>query len=485
MIFRQPDYVYEDLRFGRTLDTAKGRYDTLGTIKALALDEVAGEQTRLMYVALTRAKHHCALWWANGQDAHRTALAKVLFARNTDNGAIDPALFEHDGVSVPTDSECVDLLERVFRGGTGASCQITDINSTLASWKGEVKQEEAPLHVALLNRPLVRLQHRWSFSAMIPNQEYVANPDDDALGDAGAFDETLRELSATVPLGAIGAATDLPLGAMPAGAAFGTCVHEIFEHLDFADTALESSLHQIVEEAVRWHGIPADSYELVAGLTKVIESPLGFPLDNRPLRSFGRVDRLDELRFELRLGDGVEHSAPPTNRDIGRLVMHYIEADHPIYGWAERLANEQHVLNLTGHLTGSIDLVLRLRSDEKEPKDRFFIADYKTNSLAPRGRLPLLDDYHPDKLPAAMEEHEYPLQALLYSVVLHRYLRWKLDDYDPECHLGGIAYLFVRGMAGSSTPIVDGNPYGVFNWKLPVGLIEELSSLLHGKVGAR
>ena len=47
-----------------------------------------------------------------------------------------------------------------------------------------------------------------------------------------------------------------------------------------------------------------------------------------------------------------------------------------------------------------------------------------------------------------MVEHDYPLQALLYSVALHRYLRWRLPGYRPADHLGGVAYLFVRGMTG-------------------------------------
>ena len=57
-----------------------------------------------------------------------------------------------------------------------------------------------------------------------------------------------------------------------------------------------------------------------------------------------------------------------------------------------------------------------------------------------------------------MAAHDYPLQALLYSVALHRYLRWRIADYDPTVHLGGVAYLFVRGMVGPDTPVVDGAP---------------------------
>jgi exodeoxyribonuclease V beta subunit len=48
--------------------------------------------------------------------------------------------------------------------------------------------------------------------------------------------------------------------------------------------------------------------------------------------------------------------------------------------------------------------------------------------------------------------------------------------------LGGVLYLFVRGMCGPDTPVVDGSPCGVFGWQPPPGLVEELSRLLAGGV---
>ena len=38
--------------------------------------------------------------------------------------------------------------------------------------------------------------------------------------------------------------------------------------------------------------------------------------------------------------------------------------------------------------------------------------------------------------PRRCSARHYPLQALLYLVALHRYLRWRLPGYDPERHLG-------------------------------------------------
>ena len=50
-----------------------------------------------------------------------------------------------------------------------------------------------------------------------------------------------------------------------------------------------------------------------------------------------------------------------------------------------------------------------------------------------------------------MEAAHYPLQALLYTVALHRYLRWRIPGYDPERILGGALYLFLRGMSSPHT----------------------------------
>ena len=70
-----------------------------------------------------------------------------------------------------------------------------------------------------------------------------------------------------------------------------------------------------------------------------------------------------------------------------------------------------------------------------------------------------------------MQRAHYALQALLYTVALHRYLRWRLPGYDPERHLAGVLYLFLRGMTGADTPRVDGEPCGVFAWRPPGALV--------------
>ncbi len=93
-------------------------------------------------------------------------------------------------------------------------------------------------------------------------------------------------------------------------------------------------------------------------------------------------------------------------------------------------------------------------------------------------------DYTPARLAEAMLESDYPLQALLYSVALHRYLRWRQPGYAPEQHLGGVLYLYLRGMCGPQTPVVDGQPCGVFAWRPPAALVTELSDAAGRRPGA-
>ena len=72
-----------------------------------------------------------------------------------------------------------------------------------------------------------------------------------------------------------------------------------------------------------------------------------------------------------------------------------------------------------------------------------------------------------------MNHHHYFLQYHIYTVALHRYLRWKLQEAytskaDYERFFGGVYYLFLRGMQPESTN-------GVFFDRPPYELIEALS----------
>ena len=83
---------------------------------------------------------------------------------------------------------------------------------------------------------------------------------------------------------------------------------------------------------------------------------------------------------------------------------------------------------------------------------RFLVVDYKTNWLGPRRRAAQRLALPAGGAGAEMQRDHYPLQAILYMVALHRYLRWRMPGYDPATNLAGVLYLFLRGMVGPGTP---------------------------------
>jgi exodeoxyribonuclease V beta subunit len=231
-------------------------------------------------------------------------------------------------------------------------------------------------------------------------------------------------------------------------------------------------------------------------LAAAIRSPLG-PLTGRTadgrwrrLADVPRGHRLDELDFELPLAGGDAGQRGGTAVALSHLADLLdrpaadggLADDDPLRlaGYADRLRTPGFELDLRGYLGGSIDLVLRVEGEAGA--DRFLVCDHKSNRLG--GDAVTQGAYRPAALVDAMIHHDYPLQALLYSVALHRFLRWRVDGYDPEVHLGGVLYLFLRGMAGPDTPEVDGGPCGVFAWHPPAAVIVDLSDLLDGSAAA-
>ncbi len=308
-------------------------------------------------------------------------------------------------------------------------------------------------------------------SSIVPRPGSV-DPADPSVSDSGAGDEQ-ADWDPEADPGAVtpdagrsdarsdAARSDRPapvsvLSDLPAGTAFGTLVHSVLEEVDFAAADLVDQLDAEVGRQLEWRSmdltplgasVPAPEEGrrlLVDGLRAAIETPLGPLCGGARLADIPAGDRLDEMSFDLRLATG----GPVADvRRIGDVILSYLDPGDPLRPWALDLAAGAIDVPLAGHLTGSIDLVMRVGARSGPP--RFVVADYKTNALHRRGVPARPDDYGRLRLAEAMAEHDYPLQALLYSVALHRYLRWRLPDYRPDTHLGGVVYLFLRGMCGA------------------------------------
>ena len=446
--------------------------------------ELRGEELRLAYVALTRAKHQAVVWWAPTWDSRDSSLCRLLFFRNPQTGEVYPA-----GEEPPADEVAEARFEALAAAVPGCISveRVVDEPSTVV-WVGSA--DRAPTPDALAARRFDRtLDPRWrrtSYSAITegahearvasePEVAVVADevaPEDGSHHgagghDGGAADDALR-------------AVPLPLGSMAAGADVGTFVHGIFEGCDFAAPDLVVELEAAYEEqSAREFVHLRDPAAVLDGLRAAIETPLGSVVGGIRLRDIGRRDRIDELSFELPLVGGDAPTSVLTVAAIGDLLSAHLPADDVLRPYAEHLHDPVLQNELRGYLTGSLDLTLRT------PDGRYAVVDYKTNRLGRRDEELTAWHYRPAALVEAMFEAHYPLQALLYTVALHRYLRWRLVGYSPERHLAGVLYLFVRGMVGVDTPLVDGHPCGVFSWRPPSSLVVALSDLFdRGAVAA-
>ena len=425
--------------------------------------ELAGEDLRLAYVALTRAEHQAVLWWAGSYDTRDAPLTRLLFSRAED-GTVAPT-----GRSTPTDDEAWERLEALAAEAPGCVAVERSALGRPASWSAPLEPTPA-LQAAAFARGLDHGWRRTSYSDITAeaHEAWVGSePEGEQLADEPPAPEEP----------APGADPDgLPLAAMPAGARMGTVVHEVFEAVDFAAADLERELAAALAPAARRRGVELeDPAAVVAGLAAALRTPLGPLVDGRRLCDVAAADRLDELTFELPLVGGDDPSAELAVRAIGDVLRAHLPAGDPLAAYAGRLDDPALRAHVRGYLTGSIDLVVRL-----DRGARFAIADYKTNWLAPPGEPLAAAHHHPRALAAEMQRAHYGLQALLYTVALHRYLRWRLPGYAPEHHLAGVLYLFVRGMTGPDTPVADGTPHGVFAWKPPAALVCALSDVLDG-----
>jgi exodeoxyribonuclease V beta subunit len=248
----------------------------------------------------------------------------------------------------------------------------------------------------------------------------------------------------------------------------------VLEALD--DAADEAAVRAAVAAASARAAPVLDGAALADALLTALATPLGALAGDLALREVEARDRLPELDFELPLSGGDDpFPAEVLLRDLVPLWRAHVPAG-PLSTYADVLADLPPA-PLRGYLTGSIDAVLRVR-DASGP--RYLVVDYKTNRLGGQDEPLTAWHYRPAAMEAAMVEAHYPLQALLYAVALHRYLRWRQPGYDPARHQGGVLYLFLRGMSGPGVLDAAGAAPGVFAWRPPAGLVTGLSDLLAG-----
>lgn len=430
----------------------------------IATAEAGGEARRLLYVALTRARHRTVVWWLAGSSAParaRDELTGLLLDRDDDHRLIQRPRAVRD-----SDAACYSMggdealgamrwhFAALHEAGLievealGATEQVGRAERASSAMRGLAPIDR--LATATMRRTLSVREQRCSFSSLTAGLHDHAVSLDEAVGDAGASDEAGPPDLDNAPEGGDDDAFD-----GMRGTEFGSAVHEALEAALSrpAGASFDEVATAALDEALSLRSLSATA-TVTGSLLRAASAPIA---GGRALRDLERTDVATELRFSMPVADGV------TVASIGSLLAD-ADCDGPYGAWWASAGAQPSSRALAEALVGSIDLVTTLGTTT-----RYVVIDYKTNLCA-------ADDggYTASGLAAAMRRAAYPLQAAIYLVALHRYLRWRVRDYDPTRHLGGAHYLFLRGMR-------PGTDDGVSSWAPPGAAIASLSDHLAGR----
>lgn len=441
-------------------------------VERLGRKETASDDSRLTYVALTRAQSQVVAWWSPAHGEPNGGLSRLLRGRRPGQSAV-PDRCEPQKI---TDDEAWERLrEWQDAGGPVVEESVIAAAPTMPGHRAP-----SDLGTRHFHRAIDTAWRRTSYSGLIRTAERTTGVSSEP--ELTELDDEVHDLPLTGPE----ASSDMPspMAELPTGAQFGTLVHAVLETTDPFATDLAAELEAQIAVHSTWWPVEVPASQLATAMVPMHDTPLGPLAAGLTLRQIGLPDRLRELDFEFPLAGGDVRGADADTRlaDVGRLLRAHLRVDDPLASYPDRLMGDTlGNQSLRGYLSGSVDAVLRI---PHESGHRYVVVDYKTNWLGEPDRPLTAADYTPLRMAEAMLHSDYPLQALLYSVVLHRFLRWRQPGYDPGRHLGGVLYLFLRGMCGPDTPTIGGHPAGVFSWAPPPELVTALSDLLDARAAA-
>ncbi len=418
---------------------------------ALARREKAAENVRLLYVALTRARHRCVIVWGGFYGSHRSPLAYLLGSPLVDGAwPWDPEQVAGKVKALDDEAMLAWLRER----GEGA-WTIAPLDPTPGVPYRAPPAPEVDLRARQPALAIDRSRRTASFTTMVTDREL-------SLAEAAEGrdrDEQEEEASALAP--ATTGEGIVPLAEFPRGAKAGNFFHDILEHLDFR--AAPEARQELVDTKLAAYGYSLEEWSAPVGevLAGILRTPLSADAPGLCLGNVSNDRRRNELEFILPTAGGEQDDAIALTRErLAAMFRGHGEGLPP--GYPERI-DRLGFTPLRGFLKGFIDLVF-------VHDDRWYLVDYKTNHLGED-----LGAYAPHSLAEAMGEDHYVLQYHLYAVALVRHLRRTLPGFDYERDFGGVMYLFLRGMTPQS-----GATRGVYFDRPPLRRVEALSTLLRG-----
>lgn len=371
--------------------------------------ETMSEEIRLFYVAITRAKHRCYMFWTNTKNIKNSAPGFLI------HGLVDDEIVRMiknvaQDDSLNSSGLLADLKEFSLHDGLIEISTEVSTDSTLQISGHHDFSEINPL---VFNRH-VSAGYRFSSFSSIVRHLHDSERDVDP-GTTGLWNEPFVSREP--------AKTEITSGSLslPAGSSFGSLFHTLMEEIDF--NAKRDTIEMKARELLKHSGFTEDIAGQITDMTyTVLHTPLSDDDSDFMLCNIPTGDRLVEAGFQAQFGGNIPSAddMPDRSDDIALATC---------------LKNAGSN-STAGYITGFVDLVFRY-------KNKYYLLDWKTNRLSDSS-----GGYGPEKLLEAMVREQYPLQYHIYLSALNDYLSSRIPDYSYDIHMGGVFYLFVRGMDG-------------------------------------
>ena len=264
-----------------------------------------------------------------------------------------------------------------------------------------------------------------------------------------------------------------PMADLPVGATFGTLVHGVLEHTDPEATDLrERAARATPASSSGWWPVEVDREELADALLAVCDTPLGPLADGTTLRDDPAAR--PALRARLRVAAGRRRPdragrADVHLGDLAPLLRAHLPADDPLRGVRRparpaRLGDQACAATSPARSTSCCGVpaaaALRRRRLQDQPARR---------AATPRSPRPTTA---PRRWPARCCTPTTRCRRCSTPWCCTGSCAGGCPATTPRTHLGGVLYLFLRGMCGPETPVVDGHRAGVFDWRPPVALVD-------------
>lgn len=412
--------------------------------------ELLAENLRLLYVALTRARHRCYLVWGRINGAGGSAPAYIL--HHSPQGECDQNIDSlKSRIEAMEDASLLDDLEELRSGASD-----TIFLGMLPSGEDIAQFSRHPARVVAAldaSRFTGRIDNSWrisSFSSLTSDKPHVAEMVD--------WDElTVSETGVEAPEEHVTEPRKDDVTDLPMGAGTGILLHEIFQHLDFTSTD-EPGARRLIAAGLKDHGFdPHLEHRIYAMIRKVLDCRLESGYGSFTLSQLKPSQVQSEMGFFFPL----QRTAAGKLREIlSRWVRCRMDGqDAPADFGSIRLET------IEGFMRGFIDLVFEING-------RYYILDWKSNFLGPN-----IEDYNRKAMEKVVRDKLYNLQYYLYTVALHQYLKVRIPDYAYETHFGEVFYLFLRGI----DPL-RGPHFGIYRDRPSFDSIEAIcSNLILGK----